>query len=320
MDQILQKIYEIGIIPVIAIDDADKAVPLARALVKGGLPAAEVTFRTAAGEEAIRRIASEVPEVLVGAGTVLSLEQCGRALAAGAKFIVSPGYNEILVAHCLEKDVPVLPGCVNASDMTRAFNAGLEYVKFFPAEQSGGINGIKALAPVFPKLKFMPTGGVNTKNVNDYLNYDRIYACGGTWMVKKDLIEGEKWDEITAICKDAVKTMLGLQLAHVGVNCADAQESEQAAKTLCALFGFDYKPGNSSNFAGSAVEFNKAPGRGTHGHIAIAANNVDRAVYHLGLQGVKFDESSRKTDAKGVTKAIYLQDEVCGFAIHLMKK
>ena len=320
MDQILQKIYEIGIIPVIAIDNADKAVPLARALVKGGLPAAEVTFRTAAGEEAIRRIASEVPEVLVGAGTVLSLEQCGRALAAGAKFIVSPGYNEILVAHCLEKDVPVLPGCVNASDMTRAFNAGLEYVKFFPAEQSGGINGIKALAPVFPKLKFMPTGGVNTKNVNDYLNYDRIYACGGTWMVKKDLIEGEKWDEITAICKDAVKTMLGLQLAHVGVNCADAQESEQAAKTLCALFGFDYKPGNSSNFAGSAVEFNKAPGRGTHGHIAIAANNVDRAVYHLGLQGVKFDESSRKTDAKGVTKAIYLQDEVCGFAIHLMKK
>ena len=320
MDKVLQRVYEIGIIPVIAIDDADKAVPLARALVKGGLPAAEVTFRTAAGEEAIRRIASEVPEVLVGAGTVLSLEQCDRALAAGAKFIGSPGYNEILVAHCLEKGVPVLPGCVNASDMTRAFNAGLEYVKFFPAEQSGGINGIKALAPVFPKLKFMPTGGVNTKNVNDYLNYDRIYACGGTWMVKKDLIEGEKWDEITAICKDAVKTMLGLQLAHVGVNCADAQESEQAAKTLCALFGFDYKPGNSSNFAGSAVEFNKAPGRGAHGHIAIAANNVDRAVYHLGLQGVKFDESSRKTDAKGVTKAIYLQDEVCGFAIHLMKK
>ena len=204
--------------------------------------------------------------------------------------------------------------------MTRAVNAGLEYVKFFPAEQSGGISGIKALAPVFPKLKFMPTGGVNTKNVNDYLNYDRIYACGGTWMVKKDLIEGEKWDEITAICQDAVKTMLGLQLAHVGVNCADTQESERAAKTLCTLFGFEYKPGNSSNFAGSAVEFNKTPGRGAHGHIAIAANNVDRAVYHLGLQGVQFDESSRKTDAKGSTKAIYLQDEVCGFAIHLMKK
>ena len=248
------------------------------------------------------------------------MEQCDRALAAGAKFIVSPGYNEELVAHCLAKDVPVLPGCVNASDMTRAVNAGLEYVKFFPAEQSGGISGIKALAPVFPKLKFMPTGGVNTKNVNDYLNYDRIYACGGTWMVKKDLIEGEKWDEITRICQDAVKTMMGFTLAHVGINCANADEAAQTAKTLCALFGLEYKAGNSSDFAGSMVECNKAPGRGANGHIAIGTYNVDRAVYHLGLQGVRFDESSRKTDAKGNTKAIYLQDEVGGFAIHLVKR
>ena len=167
MNSVLQRVYEIGIIPVIAFNSADEALPLCKALMDGGLPAAEVTFRTAAGEEAIRRIAAEVPEVLVGAGTVLNLEQCDRALAAGAKFIVSPGYNEALVAHCQEKGVLVLPGCVNASDMTRAANAGLEYVKFFPAEQSGGVNGIKALAPVFPKLNFMPTGGVNTKNLMD---------------------------------------------------------------------------------------------------------------------------------------------------------
>ena len=130
MNDVQKAAFSIGVIPVIAIDDAEKAVPLARALLAGGLPAAEVTFRTAAGEEAIRRIAAEVPEVLVGAGTVLNLEQCDRALAAGAKFIVSPGYNEALVAHCQEKGVLVLPGCVNASDMTRAANAGLEYVKF----------------------------------------------------------------------------------------------------------------------------------------------------------------------------------------------
>ena len=142
MNDVQKAAFSIGVIPVIAIDDAEKAVPLARALLAGGLPAAEVTFRTAAGEEAIRRIAAEVPEVLVGAGTVLNLEQCDRALAAGAKFIVSPGYNEALVAHCQEKGVLVLPGCVNASDMTRAANAGLEYVKFFPAEQSGGVNGV----------------------------------------------------------------------------------------------------------------------------------------------------------------------------------
>ena len=293
MNDVQKAAFSIGVIPVIAIDDAEKAVPLARALLAGGLPAAEVTFRTAAGEEAIRRIAAEVPEVLVGAGTVLNLEQCDRALAAGAKFIVSPGYNEALVAHCQEKGVLVLPGCVNASDMTRA---------------------------VFPKLNFMPTGGVNTKNLMDYLGYDRIFACGGTWMVKKDLIEGEKWDEITRICKDAVKTMLGFELGHVGINCQNAAQAEQTAKALCALFGFEYKAGNSSDFAGSAVECNKAPGRGAHGHIAIRTNNVDRAIYHLGLQGVKFDESSRKTDAKGRTKAIYLQEELGGFALHLVQR
>ena len=320
MDQILQKIYEIGIIPVIAIDNADKAVPLARALVKGGLPAAEVTFRTAAGEEAIRRIAAEVPDMLVGAGTVLTTEQADRAIAAGAQFIVSPGFNPAVTRYVIDKGVPMMPGTATPGEMEQAMSMGLDVVKFFPAEQNGGVAKLKAVAGPYTTLRWMPTGGVNTKNMMDYLSFDKIIACGGTWMVKKDLIEGEKWDEITAICQDAVKTMLGLQLAHVGVNCADTQESERAAKTLCTLFGFEYKPGNSSNFAGSAVEFNKTPGRGAHGHIAIAANNVDRAVYHLGLQGVQFDESSRKTDAKGSTKAIYLQDEVCGFAIHLMKK
>ena len=204
MMQISEQIFKIGIIPVIAIDDADKAVPLACALVKGDLPAAEVTFRTAAGEEAIRRIAAEVPEVLVGAGTVLNLEQCDRALAAGAKFIVSPGYNEALVAHCQEKGVLVLPGCVNASDMTRAANAGLEYVKFFPAEQSGGLAKIKALSAPFPMFKVMPTGGISLKNLKDYLSCPVICACGGSYMVTADLIDNQKWDEIVNLCKESV--------------------------------------------------------------------------------------------------------------------
>lgn len=319
MDQIFKTASNIGIIPVIAIEDAAKAVPLARALTAGGLPAAEVTFRTAAGEEAIRQIAQNCPEVLVGAGTVLNLDQCDRALAAGAKFIVSPGYNEALVNHCIEKGVPVFPGCVNASDMTRAVNAGLKIVKFFPAEQSGGVAFLKALAPVLP-LNFMPTGGVNTKNLMDYLSFDRIAACGGTWMVKKDLIEGEKWDEITAICKDAVKTMLGFELRHVGVNCADEAEAEKTAKAFAAVFGFEYKPGSSSIFAGTALECMKKPYLGANGHIAIATNSIDRAVYHLGLQGVEFDESTRKTDAKGRTKAIYLKETFGGFAVHLVQK
>lgn len=320
MNDVQKAAFSIGVIPVIAIDDAEKAVPLARALLAGGLPAAEVTFRTAAGEEAIRRIAAEVPEVLVGAGTVLNLEQCDRALAAGAKFIVSPGYNEALVAHCQEKGVLVLPGCVNASDMTRAANAGLEYVKFFPAEQSGGVNGIKALAPVFPKLNFMPTGGVNTKNLMDYLSFDKIVACGGTWMVKKDLIEGERWDEITRICREAVQTMLGFELRHVGINCDNEAEAEKTARIFCALFQLPYKPGNSSVFAGSVVECMKNPYPGKHGHIAIGTNSVERAIYHLGLRGVTFDETTRKTDGVGKTKAIYLDGEVGDFALQLTQK
>lgn len=319
MNEVLQRLSRTGIVPVIAIDDAEKAVPLARALTAGGLPAAEVTFRTAAGEEAIRRIARECPEVLVGAGTVLNLEQCDRALEAGARFIVSPGYNETLVNYCVEKGVPVLPGCANASDMTRAVNAGLKLVKFFPAEQSGGVSFLKALAPVFP-LDFMPTGGVNTKNLMDYLSFDRVAACGGTWMVKKDLISGGQWDEITRISKEAVKTMLGVELRHVGINCADEAEAERTARSFCALLGLEYRPGNSSIFAGTAVECMKMPFLGARGHLAIGTNSVDRAVYHLELQGAAFDESTRKTDAKGAAKSIYLKDEIGGFAVHLVQK
>lgn len=319
MDQILKTVSNIGIIPVIAIEDAAKAVPLARALTAGGLPAAEVTFRTAAGEEAIRQIAQNCPEVLVGAGTVLNLDQCDRALAAGARFIVSPGYNEELVNHCIEKGVPVFPGCVNASDMTRAVNAGLKVVKFFPAEQSGGVAFLKALAPVLP-LNFMPTGGVNTRNLMDYLSFDRIAACGGTWMVKKDLIEGERWEEITAICKDAVKTMLGFELRHIGINCANEEAAMETSRAFSTVFGMAQKVGNSSVFAGTAIECMKAPYLGEHGHIAIGTNNVDRAVYHLGLDGVEFDESTRKTDAKGRTSAIYLKETFGGFAVHLVQK
>ena len=320
MNKTLQTVYEIGIIPVIAIEDAAKAVPLAKALVAGGLPAAEVTFRTAAAEEAIRAIAQEVPEMLVGAGTVLTPEQLDRALDAGSQFIVSPGFNPEMVKYGISKGALMLPGTATGGEMEQAMALGLEVVKFFPAEQNGGIAKIKALAGPYKNLRWMPTGGVTTKNMMDYLSFDQIVACGGTWMVKKELIDGEKWDEITAICKEAVKTMLGLSLAHVGINCGDAGEAEQTAKALCAIFGFEYKAGNSSDFAGKAVECMKKPGRGAHGHIAIAANSVDRAVYHLGRQGVEFDESSRVTDAKGKTKAIYLKQELSGFAIHLVQK
>lgn len=320
MNEILRTISRIGIVPVIAIEDADKAVPLARALAEGGLPAAEVTFRTAAGEEAIHRIAAEVPDVLVGAGTVLTKEQVDRALDAGAKFIVSPGFNPEIVKYGISKGALMLPGTATGGEMEQAMALGLEVVKFFPAEQNGGVEKLKALAGPYRNLRWMPTGGVNTKNMLDYLSFDQIVACGGTWMVKKDLIEGECWEEITRICKDAVKTMLGFTLHHVGFNCANEQEAQETAQTLCAIFGLEYKAGNSSIFAGKAVECMKQPYLGKNGHIAIGTNSVDRAVYHLSRRGVAFDESTRKTDAKGKTTTIYLKNELSGFAIHLVQK
>ena len=319
MEDILQKIHGIGIIPVIAIDDAEQAVPLARALVAGGLPAAEVTFRTAAGEEAIRRIAAEVPEMLVGAGTVLTKDQADRAIAAGSQFIVSPGFNPEITRYVIDKGALMMPGTATPGEMEQAMSMGLDVVKFFPAEQNGGVAKLKALAGPYTNLRWMPTGGVNTKNMMDYLNFDRIVACGGTWMVKKDLIDGQKWDEITAICKEAVQTMLGFSLHHVGIPCGDADKAANTAKAICALFGFPYKAGNSSDFAGP-VECCKVEFPGERGHIAIGVNNVERAIFHLGLQGVTFDESTRKIDEKGKTKAIYVQGDFGGFAIHLVRK
>lgn len=316
---VIETFKNVGIVPAIAIDSADQALPLCDALIKGGIPIAEITFRTAAGQEAIRRVAKDCPDILVGAGTILTVKQCREAIEAGAKFIVSPGYFDDVVNYCVEHDVPVVPGCCNASDLTKAVNAGLKVVKFFPAEQNGGIAGVKALAPVFP-LDFMPTGGVNPKNMMDYLSFNRVHAVGGTWMVKKDMINAGEFDRITSICRESVKTMLGLSIAHVGINCADAEEAEKTAKTICALFDFDYKAGNSSDFAGAAVECMKAPFLGRNGHIAIGTNSVDRAVYQLSRKGVEFDESTRKLDAKGNTKAIYLKGEFGGFAIHLMQR
>lgn len=319
MSDLLQKIHDIGIVPVIAIDDAKKAVPLARALVEGGLPAAEVTFRTAAAEDAIRAIIREVPEMVVGAGTVLTKEQADRAIDAGVQFVVSPGFNPEITKYVLSKGVTMLPGTATAGEMEQAMALGLNAVKFFPAEQNGGIEKLKALAGPYKNLRWMPTGGVNTNNLASYMSFHQIIACGGTWMVKKDLIEGEKWDEITAICKAAVKNMLGLELRHVGINSKDEEEAAKTAKTLCALFNLEYKPGNSSIFAGKEFEIMKSQGKGTHGHIAIAANDVDRAIYHIGRAGAAFDESTRTTDEKG-TKFIYLSGEFAGFAIHLIRK
>ena len=203
MSEILEKIKEIGIVPVIVLEDAKDALPLAEALMEGGLPCAEVTFRTAAAEDSIRAISQAYPEMLVGAGTVLTTEQVDRAVAAGAKFIVSPGFNPRIVQYCQEKGVPITPGCSSPTDIEQALEHGLKVVKFFPAEQLGSLAMIKALAGPYVDVSFMPTGGINAGNVKDYLAYNRILACGGSWMVKGDLIKAGDFQRITELVKEA---------------------------------------------------------------------------------------------------------------------
>ena len=203
MSEVLEKIREIGIVPVIVLEDAKDALPLAESLMKGGLPCAEVTFRTAAAEDSIRAISQAYPEMLVGAGTVLTTEQVDRAVAAGAKFIVSPGFNPRIVQYCQEKGVPITPGCSSPTDIEQALEHGLKVVKFFPAEQLGGLAMIKALAGPYVDVSFMPTGGINAGNVKDYLAYNRILACGGSWMVKGDLIKAGDFQRITELVKEA---------------------------------------------------------------------------------------------------------------------
>ena len=205
MNQVLEKIKEIGIIPVVVLDDAKDAAPLAKALIDGGLPCAEVTFRTAAAEECIRIMSEQFPEMFVGAGTVLTTEQVDHAVAAGAKFIVSPGLNPRIVKYCVEKGITITPGCTNPSHIEQAIENGLEVVTFFPAEQAGGLPMIKAMAAPYVGMKFMPTGGISPSNVKEYLAYDRIIACGGSWMVKGDLVKAGDFAKITELCKEAVE-------------------------------------------------------------------------------------------------------------------
>lgn len=317
----LKEISNIGVIPVIKINDASKAVPLAKALIDGGLAAAEVTFRTDAAEESIRAITKAFPDMIVGAGTVLTTEQAQRALDAGAKFIVSPGFNPKVVKWCLDKGVTPLPGCTTPSEIEQALELGLKVVKFFPAEQSGGIDKIKAMSAPYGNVKFMPTGGVSLDNLNNYLKNGKILACGGSFMVKESFIDNDNWDEITKLTKQAVDKMLDFEIGHIGINHENADEAKKTAKMLSLLMGKPIeRESEKGMFVGADFEVMKGMGPGRCGHIAILTNSVDRAVYHLSKKGVKFNEESATFNADGTKKFIYLAEEFGGFGIHLLQR
>lgn len=317
MNETLHKLSQIGIVPVVALNRIEDARPLAGALCEGGLPCAEVTFRTDCAEEAIRIMSNEFPQMFVGAGTVLTTDQVDRAVNAGAKFIVSPGLNPEVVSYCVNKNIPVTPGCANPSDIEQALSLGLDVVKIFPAEAIGGLKLIKAMAAPYVNMKFMPTGGINANNLNEYLAYDRIIACGGSWMVSSALIDAGKFDEIKTLTNEAVNNMLGFRIRHIGINSSDNTAASKTADAFAGLFGFSKAETDVSYFCGSGIEVMKAQGKGTMGHIAVGCNSVDRAVYHLQAKGVEFDMDTAQYTEQGAMKFIYLKGDFGGFAVHL---
>ena len=316
---VLKRLAQSGVVPVVVLEDAKDAVPTAKAMLAGGIDVMEITFRTAAAADSIKAVAQECPDMVVGAGTVINLEQCKLAVECGAKFIVSPGYDEETVAWCCDNGIPVTPGFVTPTEIMMALKHGLKVLKFFPANVYGGLSAIKSLAGPFGGVKFIPTGGVNAQNLAEFISSPYIHAVGGSWLCAKADIAARNFDKITSLCKEARRTALGFEVAHVGVNTADADESLAVCRAFDAAFGFSVKEGNSSNFAGSGVEVMKSPYLGKNGHIAVKTNSIPRAAAELAKNGFTLDEATAKYKGEKMV-AVYLKQEFGGFAVHLLQK
>lgn len=320
MQSISEQIRLTGIIPVVKFDSADHAVPLAQTLMKNSLPAIEVTFRTAEAEAALQRISAAFPDMLLGAGTVLTIEQVDRAIAAGAKFIVSPGFNKTTAEYCIKKNIPIFPGCSTPSDIEQALELGLTDVKFFPAEQSGGAAMIKALSAPYPSVRFMPTGGISPHNIAQYLELPQVFACGGSWMVNNALMAAGKFDEIGQAVREAVRSTMGFMIKHVGINTENEEEAWREAKKMADLFLLPINEIPISLFVGTEFEFMKSPYYGKNGHIGIGVYSVDRVCAMLEKKGCRFRPETYKYNDKGEKTFAYLEDEIGGFAIHFVNR
>lgn len=316
-----QRIFEMGIVPVVTIDDASKAVKLADALAEGGLPCAEITFRTDAAAESIAVIRKERPDMLVGAGTVLSVEQLEKAISSGAQFIVTPGLNPIVVEAALKANVPIIPGCSRPSDLEIAYTMGLRTVKFFPAEAAGGIAMLKAMSAPYSMMRFMPTGGIDAKNLRQYLDLPCVLACGGTFMISKEAIKNEDYKGIRLATEKAVQSMLGLKTGHVALICEDKEECQQKSQELAGIFGLT-RTGNANEDAFMVGDFFEVVVnnlKGDRGHLAITSVDVPRAYAYFCRKGYTFAEDTMRYTEKGTMKSVYFNKTWCGFGLHLLQ-
>lgn len=313
----INKIYSYGIVPVVTISEIGDAVPLARALQKGGLPVMEITFRTEAAIESIQSITQSIPEIIVGAGTVLNVEQAKKAIQAGAEYIVTPGLNLEVVKCCQERNVEVIPGVSTPTEIETAMKLGLKILKFFPAEANGGVSTLQAFSGPYADVSFIPTGGISEKNISMYMKKKNVFACGASYITDKSLISQRQFSVIEERARTAVKIAHGFKVAHVGVNTKSRDEAGEIAKELCRLFGFDREDGRISCFAGNEIEVMYNDIFGKNGHLSVTANSIDRAYRYLQMQGVQFLDDTVKYDEHGKVRFVYLKEEIGGFAVHL---
>ncbi|MDD4679670.1 MAG: bifunctional 4-hydroxy-2-oxoglutarate aldolase/2-dehydro-3-deoxy-phosphogluconate aldolase [Clostridia bacterium] len=321
MENVLGKVSATGVLPVIKIEKLEDARPLALAFLVAGIGAMEVTFRNDVAADAVKAIKDAYPEMVVGAGTILSPNLARQAIGAGADFLVSPGYNPVTVSYCLEHGITIVPGCSTPTELETAVSAGLQTVKFFPAELGGGVVALKLLSGPFPNLQFIPTGGINYSNLRSYLSNGFVAACGGSFMAKATLIREGQWDKITENSRKALQISLGFELAHVGINHNDRSEALTNAAAMDRVFPLGVKVGSEkSSFLGTAVEFMHLPSYDSNGHIGFWTNSCERSRAYFEKQGLAIREDSIVRDEKGRMKYFYLADKIGGFELHVVRK
>jgi 2-dehydro-3-deoxyphosphogluconate aldolase / (4S)-4-hydroxy-2-oxoglutarate aldolase len=318
---VLEKIGNVGLVPVVVIDRAEDAEPAAKALLDAGLGVMEITMRTEAGMQAIRNVRGACSDMLVGAGTVLTLEKCQEAVAAGAQFIVSPGLNPTIVEWCVDNGVAVTPGCVTPTEIETALSYGIKTVKFFPADVYGGVNACKALYGPYKSagVKFIPTGGVSSDNLAEFADKPFIHAVGGGWLCKTSDINSHNFAAITETARRSIDILLGFEVAHVGINQDSEEDALAVANQFNRAFNLPVKPGSSSIFASSSIEITKSRFLGACGHLAVKTNSISRALYYLAQRGFEVDMETAKYKGDQMI-AVYLKGEIGGFAVHLLQK
>jgi len=317
MNYILEQLNLIGIIPVVVIDEAINSEPLAQALYEGGLPTMEITFRTKAATDAISIVAKRYPDIVLGAGTVIQVDQVKTAMDCGAKFIVSPGLHRKVIEYCLSNEIIIIPGILTPTEIGEALNLGIEVMKFFPAEASGGIEYLKAISAPYKNVKFIPTGGLDESNILQYLKLPQVFACGGSWMVKADLIKNKRFEDIKNLTSSALSKMFGFRLLNIGISDKESKRVTQAALFLSKIINLQINDDDSLPLISNQFELIKSISNSKRKNISIGTYFLDRAVHYLLSRGLLKKEFITKVNDR--ISIIHLNVNNDDYAIQLLQ-